>query len=92
VLDAKRQPHQKVSIVLFAPERQIAARRRIAKRLLPIQRAHGRVDLLRRHAAGIQSADDGAHAGAGDAIDGNFEFFEYLQNPDMRHAARAAAG
>ena len=45
VLQAQRQAHQKISVVLFAPECQVAARRRIAKRLLPIERAHGRVDL-----------------------------------------------
>ena len=37
-------------------------------------------------------ADHGAHAGAGDAIDRDFQLFKNLENADVRHAARAAAG
>jgi hypothetical protein len=78
-------------IVLLAPERQILARRCIAKCFLPVERSHGGVDLLCRHAAGIESADDGSHAGAGDAVDGNLQFLENLEDADVRHAACAAA-
>ncbi len=91
VLESERQPDQEIPVILLTPESQIAARRRIAKGLLPIDRAHGGIDLLGRHAAGIQAADHGAHAGAGDAVDGNFEFLENLEHADVRHAARAAA-
>ena len=91
VLEAERQPHQKIAVVLLAPEGQIPARRRIAKRLLPVDRAHGGVDVVRRHAARVQSADDGAHAGAGDAVDGNLQVLEHLEHADVRDAARAAA-
>ena len=70
VLQAERQTHQKIPVILLAPEGQVAARRRIAERLLPIDRAHRRLNLCGGHAAGIQATDDGAHAGAGNAVDG----------------------
>ena len=92
VLQTQRQAHQEVTIVLLAPEREIAPRRRVAKSLLPVDRAHGFVDVVRTHAAGIQTADHGAHAGARDAIDGYLELFENFEHADVRHAARAAAG
>ena len=70
VLQTQRQAHEKISIILLAPEVLVAARRRITERLLPIDRAHGGVNLCGGHAAGVQTADDGTHAGAGDAVDG----------------------
>ena len=92
MLQSERQAHQKVAVVLLAPEGQIAARRRVAERLLPVDRAHGGFDLGGGHAARVQAADHGAHAGARDAIDRNLQLLQDLEDPDMRHAAGAAAG
>ena len=91
VLQAQRQSHQEIPIILLAPERQIATRRRIAERLLPIDRAHRQIDVVRAHPARVQTTHDGAHAGAGNAIDGNSQLFEDLEDADVRHAARPAA-
>lgn len=47
------------------------------------------VDLI---AAGIESADHCAHAGAGNAVHGNVIFLEDAKHAEMRITARAAAG
>ena len=48
-------------------------------------------DLVRRHAGGIRAADEAAHAGAGDEIDGDAMFFEPAEHADVGEAAGAAA-
>jgi hypothetical protein len=45
VLQTQRQAHQEIAVVLFAPEGEITARRRVAEGFLPIERAHGVGDL-----------------------------------------------
>ena len=92
VLDTQRQTHQVIAVVLLAPEGQIAPRRGVAERLLPVNGAHGGLDLGGGHAARIQAADHGAHAGARDAVDRDFQLLQDLEHADVRHSARAAAG
>ncbi len=91
VLETQGQANQEIAVILFAPEVQIPARRRVAERLLPIHRTHGGFDLCSRHAARIQAAHHGAHAGAGDAVDGYLQLLDDPEHPDVRHAAGAAA-
>ncbi len=47
--------------------------------------------LLGRFSGGVERREDGAHAGAGDDIDGDVMFFKPLQYADFRHGERAAA-
>jgi hypothetical protein len=46
---------------------------------------------IRRHTGCVQTADDRTHAGAGDVVDRNAQFFEYSNHTHVRDAARAAA-
>ena len=92
MLQSEWQAHQEVPVILLASEGQIPARRCIAERLLPVDRAHGGFDVGGGHAARVQSADHGAHAGARDAIDRHFELLEDLEYADVRHTARTASG
>ena len=91
LLHAEREAHQEIALVLLAAEAELLARRAIAERVLPVQRADQRLDLRGRHARGIQAADDRAHAGAGDRVDRHAHLVEYFQHADVRRAARAAA-
>ena len=70
----------------------VCARGTVAERGIPVNAAHHRVDLVRRHARGIETADHGAHAGARDGVDRDAQLLERLQHADMREPARAAAG
>ncbi len=42
-------------------------------------------------AGGVESADDGAHAGAGDDVDGDVMIVKPLQDADLAHGLRAAS-
>ena len=89
---AQRKFDQEILILLLAAERQILARRAVAERVLPVQRSHDRLDLARAEPARIQAADDGAHARAGDRINGDVELLENLEHADVRGTPRAPAG
>ena len=84
--------HEEFAVVLLAAEVERVARGPVAERGPPVDAAHERVDLGRRHAGGIQPADHGAHAGAGDRVDRDVQLLERLQDTDVREPARAAAG
>ena len=47
---------------------------------------------MRAEAARVQTADHGAHAGAGNRIDRNVQLLEDLEHADVRRTARTAAG
>ena len=47
--------------------------------------------VVERSAAGVRGSDQGADAGAGDEIHGNFILLERAQDSDVRDAARESA-
>ena len=57
----------------------------------PVLRAHQRVQLVGAPAHGIEAADERAHGGAGDDVDGQSGLFDGTQGADVRHAFGAAA-
>ena len=77
-LDAERESHEELAVVLLAAEVERVARRPVAECGAPVDAAHERVDLRRGLARGIETADDGAHARAGDRIHRNVQFLERL--------------
>ena len=91
VLDAEFRLEQRLVVVDLAPHRDLLARRRVAEDRVPVGREHRLLHLLRRASRRKCSADDGAHARAGDTADRNPHLFEHLQHADMGDAARAAA-
>ena len=91
-LDAEREAHQEFAVVLLAAEIERVARGTVAERGVPVDAAHQRVDLVRRHARGVEPADDGAHARARDGVDRDAQLLERLQHADVGEPARAAAG
>ena len=60
--------------------------------LLPVDADQEFLELRRGHAGGVAAANERAHAGAGDAVDGDVHFFQHLEHADVRAALRAAAG
>ena len=50
-----------------------------------------RLDLVGGHAGRVRPADQAAHAGAGDDVDGNAMFLQPAQEADMRQSPGAAA-
>jgi hypothetical protein len=88
---AERIAHEKVAIVLFAPEAELRARRTVLKRFLPIQRRDQPFDLRRRDAGGVEPADDRTHAGAGNGVDRDTHVLDDFQYADMSGTARPAA-
>ena len=91
-LDAERNAHEEFAVILLAAEVERVARGTVAERDAPVDAAHERVDLIRRHAGGIEPADYCAHAGAGDGVDRDVLRLERFQDTDVRKPARAAAG
>ena len=89
---AERKFHEEVLVLLLATKRELGARWTILERVLPVERAHDALDVVRGEPGGIEAADDGAHAGARDRVDRDVQLIEHLQHADMRGAARAAAG
>ena len=82
---------QEILLLFLPPEGEIGARGAIAKSLLPVHRSHDRLDFTRRITARIQAADDRAHAGAGDRIDGNMQCVKHLEHANVCGATGAAA-
>ncbi len=91
VLDAELGLEQRHVVVDLAPDRDLLARRRVAEDRVPVGREHRLLHLLRRASRRKCSADDGAHARAGDTADRNPHLFEHLQHADMGDAARTTA-
>ena len=57
--------------------------------LLPIDADEKFFELSGGYSRSVTAADERAHAGAGDAIDGYVQFLEHLQHADMRTSLRA---
>ena len=57
----------------------------------PVLLAHHAIQLLGCVADGIESADDGAHAGSHHVIDRNAHFFDNLDGTDVSHALGTAS-
>ena len=91
-LQSERQIDQVFAVLLLTLKSQLGARRPIAKCRLPVQRGHRLLDLHAREAARVESADNGAHARAGDRIDGHVQAIEHLEHADVGRAARATTG
>jgi hypothetical protein len=87
-LQSQGQIDQELPVLLLAPVIELGARRPVAKRRLPVQRCHGLLDLLTRHAARIQTADHRTHAGAGDRIDRHVQL--HRASSIRRYASRRA--
>src|SRR6185369_11496877 len=83
---------EEVLVFLLATERELGTRRAILERILPVERAHDALDVGRGKTGGIEAADDGAHAGARDRVDGHVQLVQHLQHADMRRAARPPTG
>jgi hypothetical protein len=78
----------KTLLILFAAETRVAAPRLVGQCGTPI---HSRYELLQfgdASARGIQTTNDGTHAGTDDGIDGDTLAFEFLEHADVRNAAR----
>ena len=58
---------------------------------IPVDADHESFEVGRRQAGGIPGADEGAHAGAGDAIDLYSLFLQHFQYADMGATLGAAA-
>ena len=89
---AYRQVDEKLAIVLLAPEVEVCPAGPIAECIDPVNRAEQVLDLVGRHAGGIQAADHRAHAGPCNRIDRYPQALELLQHADVRAAASPAAG
>src|SRR5690606_12840626 len=89
---AEREFDEEVLILELAAESEILSRRPVVEGILPIDGGHDLLDLARREAARIQPADHGAHARAGDGMNGNVKLLENLEHSDVRGTSGAAAG
>ena len=90
---AQAQPafRQKTAVFGHAPLGERAAVDAVGEHRVPVQRAQLGFDFGRTHAAGVQTADHRAHAGAHDAVHRNALALQHLDDADVRHAARTAA-
>ena len=77
---------------LFAAEGQALARRTARQHASPVHARDLLAQHIDRHALGVEPADDGAHAGARDAVDGNAQLLQRLERTDVRQPARTAPG
>ena len=62
-----------------------------AEQCVPIGLVNNLLQIVRILADGVEAADQSAHAGAGDEIDGDVMLFKILDDADVRQAERAAA-
>ncbi len=90
--EAERQAVDVKPLVLAAALRQVRPLGRVERDVGEIDLRQATFHVAGSHAARVQPADHGAHAGAGDAIHRNAVFLEHFQHAQMRIAARAAAG
>ena len=83
---------QEIPVILLASKRYVFPRRCVRQGLLPVDTQCEFFQLIDLVARCIQTADDRAHAGAGDRIDVDTLFFKGLEYADMRQATGRAAG
>ncbi len=88
---AKLEVHQEIVVVLAASERQLVARGIVPKRVAPVGAFDDGLQIVGALAGCVQAAHDGAHAGAGDAVDRDFELLEHFQDAHVGRSACAAA-
>ena len=90
--ESELELEQRAVVVLFLTERDVAAGRVVVERLLPVDGVELLAHLLRGHARGVHPADDRAHAGADDEVDGDPQLLHHLDHTDMGRTAGAAPG
>ncbi|MCY1416441.1 hypothetical protein D9M71_319470 [compost metagenome] len=92
VVQADLGGEQDAVVVLLATHGALLARRVLFEQQLGGDGLEDGVHFRRGGAGRVGGADQGPHAGAGDAVDRHAVLFEHLDHPDMRRAPRAAAG
>jgi hypothetical protein len=91
VAHAEFDQRRDLEVFFLAPLRQLLAGDARREHRTPIEVEQHGFELARRHAAGVQAADDGAHRGADDHVDGHPLCFQQLEHAHMGQATRAAA-
>ncbi len=89
---AEREFDEEVLVFLFAAESEVFAWRPVAKRILPVERRHDRLDFARVESACIESTDDRAHARSRDCVDGDMKVVQDFEYSNVRGATRPATG
>ena len=87
----ERDGEQVGAAPVFVGRRDVAAVDVVAHVLGPVHFGDERLQLVGGVAQGIEAADDGAHAGAHDVIDGEADLLDVFQHADMGGAFGAAA-
>ena len=90
--ESQRQLHQELLVLAFAAEVQVAALGPVAEGVLPIDAGEDLLDLTARPAAGVQTANDRAHAGAGDGINGHMQLIQDFEYAHVGRPPGPAAG
>ena len=82
---------QDIANLALAPERQVVAAQPVIEHRFPVDAAGDRPDLAGVVADGVHAADDGAHAGPRNDIDGNVAALKFRDDADMGKTLGAAA-
>src|SRR6202008_1939852 len=83
VFQAKRGINLKVSTILLSTIGNLGINGSGTKSLLPINFLGKGLNLGGRHARGVHRADDAAHAGSGNPVDGNVILFHPFNDTDF---------
>ena len=92
VAQAEFDRRGELEVLLLAALRQVLPIDAAGEEPVPGDPRQLAIQVLGGHAAGVEPADDGAHRGAGDDVDGDVLALEHLQHADVGQPARAAAG
>ena len=90
-VQAELERDQPLEVVFLLPERLVLALGSVAEERVPGNRADELLHLVGRVAAGVEAADDRAHARACHVVDRDVQLFEQSDDADVRRAPRAAA-
>ncbi len=82
---------QKVASILLPAIRQLRINRLGKKGLLPIHLLREGADFCSRHAGRVHRADNAAHAGPGNSINGDVIFLQPLDHTDLCEPQSASA-
>ena len=63
----------------------------VQEQFAPIEFVDGLAEFFGRHAGGVEAADEAAHAGAGDEVDGDAVAFEPFDDADVAESEGPAA-
>jgi hypothetical protein len=77
--------------VFLAAEGEVFVGGAAAEKQRPIRGAEDFLELVRGLAGGVHTADEAAHAGAGEVVDGNVVLFKPFEDANVGFAERAAA-